>query len=119
MATPAIRMYDAMKPSMGEDNAKEFIKALDESNKEFFKVLDERFTARIETIKSEMATKSELNELRKDFDGLRNEFNGLRKDMQSLKLELRGDMFKIACIVGLAQIIIIIGSVIAIIKTMM
>lgn len=88
MATPSIRIYDALKPALGERTTKEFIEALDAS-----------IVAKIEIMISDLATKGELN--------------ALRKEMHDMRAELIRTMY----VMGLVQLIAIIGSLVAIIKT--
>jgi hypothetical protein len=120
MKSPEIRMYNALKPSLGEEDAQVFVEACNES-----------VASKIEIMKSDLATKGDLhnlrNELKEDMHALRNEF---KADMNSLKLDLKEvilsfrdhnhklhvECLKTIYFTGLIQLIIIIGSVLAIIR---
>jgi hypothetical protein len=80
MATPAVRIYDTLKLTLGEESSKKFIEALDENT-----------VSKIEIMIKDLATKTELNAAVRE-------------------------LTKTIYIVGLAQFLAIVASVIAIIK---
>jgi hypothetical protein len=121
MATPEIRMYHALTPCLGEENARTFIQTLNES-----------IVQKMEYMKQDLATKSDLLALKADFHGLKQDFHSLKEEFYKLRLDLgdqiaklrtemgqlRVENIKYICIVGFIQVVLIIGSLVAIIKAM-
>lgn len=142
MKSPEIRMYNALKPSLGEEDAQVFIEAHNEA-----------VAAKIEIMKSDLATKGELregiNRLSDRITALEIKLTGqiaaseskltgqmLNLDskltiqmanfdskLQVMRAEIRDEMAKhrvdsarTSYIVGFVQLIGIIGAVLAIIK---
>lgn len=81
MANPAIRIYESLHLSLGEENAKKFIQGLDEQTME-----------KIQVMIQHLATKQELNDA---------------------VVKLTRTIY----IVGLVQLIAIVASVVAIVKS--
>jgi hypothetical protein len=77
MASPAIRIYDALKPALGEETTKEFIEALDES-----------FAAKIEIMKGDLATKGDVDALRE----ARGDIASVKDEIAALRLETKSDI---------------------------
>lgn len=120
MKSPEIRMYNALKPSLGEEDAQVFVEAHSEG-----------VAAKIEIMKSDLATRGDMLTLKEEMHAFRNEIkadmhaltNELKGDINAVQLNLRDHSHKlhVECLktiyfTGLIQLIIIIGSVLAIIR---
>ena len=118
MAAPAIRIYDALKPALGELTTKEFMEALDES-----------IVLKIEAMKNDLATKGDIDALTITTNG---KIEALKDEITAFKLankdefaKLRSEMSKQhvqylnkAYLIGLIQLILIIGALFGLIKSL-
>jgi hypothetical protein len=107
MATPEIRMYHALTPCLGEENAHTFIQAFNDS-----------IMQKMEYMKQDLATKSDLLALKEDFYKLRLDLGDQIAKLRTEMGQLRVENIKYICIVGFIQVILVIGSLVAIFKAM-
>lgn len=109
MKSPEIRMYNALKPSLGEEDAQVFVEASNES-----------VAAKIEIMKSDLATKGDFLSLKEEMHAMRLEFkeemHAFRVDLKDHTHKLHVECLKTIYITGLVQLMIVIGSVLAIIR---
>lgn len=96
MANAAIRIYDALKPALGEGKAKEFIEALDESLVEKIENMKSDLATKGDIEALRVATKEDVEALRGDFaahrESTRDEFAKVRVEIAAVKSELKDEI---------------------------
>jgi hypothetical protein len=97
MITSEIGMYDALKKSMGEADAKAFIQCHNEN-----------FNTKFNIMKDDLATRGDLQQVKDEVSKLRLD---IKDDFIKMRIEFKKNLYT----VSLVQMITIIGTILAII----
>lgn len=102
-----VKVYERLEDKIGKEAASIIVEALEESIKcAFEEAKQEQKVAISEELKKELASKYDIEVVKKEIDVVRKEIDVLRKEIELVRLELKKDL-KIITIILLAAIIIL------------